>query len=149
MRSKRFEPIRELVANAATDLSRAVGEAARRVADAERQLETLSRFRDEYVRKAAQPNGAMDAVRLQNFRSFLDRLDTARRGQIQAVGAARADYEARRTVWSAKRVEAESLGRAVERFRLEENKVAEQREQRDGDEAALRQLLVFQALESG
>ena len=33
LKSKRFEPIREIVANSATDLSRAMSDAARRVAE--------------------------------------------------------------------------------------------------------------------
>jgi flagellin len=40
-----------------------------------------------------------------------------------------------------KRIEAESLGRAVDRFRKEEQHVADRREQREGDDAALRVLL--------
>ena len=42
------------------------------------------------------------------------------RQHVQQLGAARAEYEARRAQWSEKRIEAESLGRAVERFRQEE-----------------------------
>ena len=37
-RSKRFEPIQEIVASSAQELSRAMGEAARRVAELERQF---------------------------------------------------------------------------------------------------------------
>src|SRR5258708_23723828 len=51
---------------------------------------------------------------------------------------ARAEHETRRAAWSEKRVEAESLSRAVDRFRKEEQHVADRREQREGDDAALR-----------
>ena len=40
-----------------------------------------------------------------------------------------------------KRVEAESLGRAVMKFRKEEQRAFEQREQREGDDAAMRVML--------
>lgn len=138
MKSKRFEPIREIVANSADQLSRAMADAGRRVAELERQLEQLETYRDEYVRKSAQSGGSMDAVRLQNYRAFLDRLNDVLRVHVQKLGVARADYEARRAKWSEKRVEAETLGRAVDRFRREEQQAVERREQRDGDESAMR-----------
>lgn len=138
MKSKRFEPIREVAANSAAALSRAMVEAERRVAELEQQMERLKNYRDEYVRGGAQSVGSMDAVRLQNYRSFLERLSEAMRLHTQSLGLARAEYESRRSQWSAKRVEAESLGRVIDRFRTEERQAAERREQREGDEAAMR-----------
>ncbi|HWJ33797.1 MAG TPA: flagellar export protein FliJ [Steroidobacteraceae bacterium] len=138
MRSKRFEPIQEIASTSATDLSRAMGEAGRRVGDLERQLEQLKTYRDEYVSSSTGSRGTMDAVKLQNYRSFLDRLGEALRQHLTKLDHARAEYEKRRLLWSAKRVEAESLGRVIERFRKEERHAAEQREQREGDDAAMR-----------
>jgi flagellar FliJ protein len=136
-KSKRFEPIQEIASNSADALSRPMADAARKVADLERQLAQLETYRDEYVRNSAVA-GAMDAVRLQNYRSFLDRLGEALRQHVRNLDAARADYERRRLQWSEKRVEAESLGRAVERFRAEEQRAADQRDQRELDDAAIR-----------
>ncbi len=137
-RSKRFEPIRDIASTSATDLSRAMGEAGRRVADLERQLEQLKTYRDEYVKNSIQDDGTMDAVKLQNYRAFLGRLGDAIRQQLTLLDHARAEFENRRLEWSAKRIEAESLGRAIDRFRSEELRDAERREQRDGDDAAMR-----------
>jgi flagellar export protein FliJ len=75
---------------------------------------------------------------LQNYRSFLDRLGEALRQQLKSLEAARSEYERRRALWSEKRIEAERLRRAVDRFRKEEQHVADRREQREGDDAALR-----------
>jgi flagellar FliJ protein len=138
VKSKRFEPIREIASTSAKDLSRAMGEAAKKVADLERQLEQLQTYRDEYVRNSTQSNGAIDAVKLQNYRSFLDRLGEALRQHLKSLEGARAEFERRRAQWSEKRIEAESLNRVVDRFRKEEQHAAERREQRDGDEAAMR-----------
>jgi len=138
MKSKRFEPIQEIASTSAKDLSRAMGEAGRKVADLERQLLQLESYRDEYVRNSTQSGGAIDAVRLQNYRSFLDRLGEAVRQHLKSLDAARAEYEKRRSAWSVKRIEAESLSRVVDRFRKEERYAADAREQRDGDEAATR-----------
>jgi flagellar protein FliJ len=141
MKSKRFEPIQEIASTSAKDLSRAMGEAGRKVTDLERQLEQLQAYRDEYVRNSTQANGAMDAVKLQNYRSFLDRLGEAMRQHLKSLDAARKEFERRRGQWSEKRIEAESLSRVVERFRKEEQHAADQREQREGDDAAMRLVL--------
>ncbi len=138
MKSKRFEPIREIASISANELSRAMADAGRRVADLERQMDQLKSYRDDYVRNSTEGQGAMDAVKLQNYRSFLDRLGDALRQHSKNLDAARAEYEKRRRLWSEKRIEAESLGRVVDRFRKEEQHAEERREQREGDDAALR-----------
>jgi flagellar protein FliJ len=145
MKSKRFEPIREIASSSAKDLSRAMGEAARKVADLERQFEQLQTYRDEYVHNSQSP-AAIDAVKLQNFRSFLDRLGEALRQHLKNLDAARAEYERRRVLWSEKRIEAESLSRVVDRFRKEEQHDADRREQHEGDEAAMRIMLAGRGL---
>ena len=136
-KSKRFEPIQEIAASSAAAFSKSMGEAARKVADLERQLEQLQTYRNEYANPPAS-GAAMDAVKLQNSRAFFDRLGAALRQHIGKLEAARAEYERRRTVWSEKRIEAETLDRAIDRFRRQEQSEADQREQRDGDEAAMR-----------
>jgi flagellar export protein FliJ len=138
MKSKRFEPIQEIASTSATELSRAMGEAGRRVAELERQFEQLKNYRDEYTRSSTEARGTMDAVRLQNYRSFLDRLGEAMRQHVTKLDNAKAEYEKRRLLWSEKRIEAESLSRVIDRFRREEQHVSEQREQREGDDAAMR-----------
>ena len=115
-----------------------MADAGRRVADLERQLEQLERYRAEYLQNSTTAGASMDAVKLQNYRSFLDRLGEAKRQHQKNLEAARAEYEKRRALWSEKRVEAESLGRVVERFRKEERAAEDRREQREGDDAAMR-----------
>src|SRR5450755_1075156 len=137
-KSKRFEPIQEIASTSAKDLSRAMSEAGVKVADLERQLEQLQSYRDEYLRNSTQSTVAIDAVKLQNYRTFLERLGDALRQHMKNLDNARAEYEKRRALWSEKRIEAESLGRVVDRFRKEEQHAADRREQREGDDAALR-----------
>ena len=146
MKSKRFEPSQEIAATSAKDLSRAMSEAARKVADLERKLQQLQDYRNEYTRNSSQPDAAMDAVKLQNYRSFLDRLGEALRQSGKSLEHARADYEKKRALWSEKRVEAESLGRVVERFRKEERHALDKREQHEGDDAAMRVMLAAGSL---
>jgi flagellar protein FliJ len=144
-KSKRFEPIQEIAATSAKELSRAMADAGRKVTELERQLEQLQSYRDEYVRSSTQTAGAIDAVKLQNYRTFLDRLGEALRQHSRNLGDARAEFEKRRALWSEKRIEAESLSRVVDRFRKEEQHAADRHEQREGDDAALRISLAAQA----
>jgi flagellar protein FliJ len=141
MKSKRFEPIQEIAATSANDLSRAMAEAGRKVADMERQLGQLQSYRDEYVRNSTQSAGAIDAVKLQNYRSFLDRLGEALNQHLKSLDTARKEFEKRRAQWSEKRTEAETLNRVIDRFRKEEQYAADGREQREGDDAAMRRML--------
>jgi flagellar export protein FliJ len=143
-KSKRFEPIQEIASNSAKGLAQAMGDAARKVAELERQLGQLQSYRDEYVRNSAQAAGAIDAVKLQNYRMFLDRLGEAVRQHLRNLEIARSEYERRRALWSEKRIEAESLSRVVERFRTDERHAADRREQREGDDAAMRVSLATQ-----
>ncbi|HZE42921.1 MAG TPA: flagellar export protein FliJ [Steroidobacteraceae bacterium] len=141
MKSKRFEPIQDIAATSAKDLSRTMAEAGRKVADLERQLEQLQTYRDEYVRNSTQSTGAIDAVKLQNYRSFLDRLGEALNQHLKSLDIARKEFEKRRAQWSEKRMEAESLNRVIDRFRKEEQYAADGREQREGDDAAMHRML--------
>ena len=120
-KSKRFEPIREIASTSAQDLSRAMAESARKVADLERQLQQLHSYREDYLRNSAPGAQVVDAVKLQNYRTFLDRLGEAVRQQTMLLESAQAEYEKRRVAWSEKRIEAETLGRAVDRFRKEDS----------------------------
>jgi len=137
MTSKRFVPIRDIVASNAQELRVGVSAAERRVVEMEQQLAQLETFRADYLQRA-QTGGLMDTVRLQNNRAFLDRIAEAIRQQQQKLGVARAEYEARRQQWSEKRIEAEALGQAVERLRRNERLVAERRDQQSSDDAGLR-----------
>jgi flagellar protein FliJ len=138
MKSKRFEPIQEIAANSADQLRRAMADAGIKVADLERQLQQLQSYRDEYLRSSAPAAGATDAVKLQNYSTFMDRLGEALRQHLKNLDHARVEYEKRRALWSEKRIEAESLSRVVDRLRKEEQHAADRREQREGDDAALR-----------
>jgi flagellar FliJ protein len=144
MKSKRFEPIREIASNTADSLQQGVADAERHLAEMERQLAQLTSYRSDYVQRSEQSPGSVDAVRLQNFRSFLGRLSEAIRLQGEAVKEARAAYEIKRQQWSVKRVEAEALGKAVERFRLDERRAQDRRDQNEMDDASMRRLAAEQ-----
>lgn len=139
-KSTRFEPIREIASSTADSLRLGVADAERHLAEGERQLLQLQKYRTDYLSQPERSPDSMDTVRLQNLRSFLDRLGDAVRVQTEVVAAARADYEAKRLAWSQKRVEAEALAKVVDRFKLDERRAQEKRDQNESDDASMRRL---------
>ena len=115
-----------------------MADAGLKVTELEGQLEQLQSYRADYLKNAAPATGATNAVKLQNYSAFLDRLGEALRQHSKNLENARAEHERRRALWSEKRIEAESLGRVVERFRKEERHAADRHEQREGDDLAMR-----------
>ena len=71
----------------------------------------------------------------------MNRLGEALSQHLISLDIARKEFDKRRAQWSEKRIESESLNRVVDRFRKEEQQVAERREQREGDDAAMRWML--------
>jgi len=140
LKSKRFEPIRDIASNAAEGLQRAMADAERHLAEMERQLAELTRYRSDYIANPGPTASSVDTVRLLNFRSFLSRLSEAIRLQGEAVEKAKSEYERRHRQWSAKHVEAQVLGKAVERFRQDERLTQDRREQNESDDATMRRL---------
>jgi flagellar protein FliJ len=135
-KSKRIEPIQEIASSRANELGQAVAHAAAQLSETEQQLKQLQGYRDDYMQKSGDPSASMDPVRLQNYRAFLDRLGEAIRQQELAVGAAKSDYELRRQEWSELKVEAEALGRAVDRYKAEERRSQDRLEQNESDDTA-------------
>jgi flagellar FliJ protein len=136
-RSERMQPIKALADTRERNAGAVVAAARRIVEDREKQLEQLRQYRAEYAARAAR-EGAADAVRLQNYHAFIARLADAIRQQEQLVAAAKQDLERKLAEWQERRVEAASLGKAVERIADVEQKAADRREQLDSDERALR-----------
>lgn len=135
-RSERMRPVKQLADSRERDAGRELGEARARVAEHEQQLEQLLRYRDEYLDGGAAGLGTTDTVRLSNRSAFLERLNGAIREQRARLEAARAEADACVEAWRETRVEAEAIGRAVDRFRQDERRAADRREQRQQDDLA-------------
>jgi flagellar FliJ protein len=136
-RSDRMQPIKEMADARERDAGQLVAGAQRLLAEREQQLVQLRQYRADYANRAAR-EGAVDAVRLQNYHAFIARLDDAIRQQQELVAAARQDVERVTSAWQERRVEAASLGKVVDRIAAAERKTADRREQRETDERALR-----------
>ena len=138
-RSDRMQPIKKLADTRERDAGSVVAEAQKKLQECERKLAQLQQYREEYVASNGDLLHTLDTLRMQNYRAFLQRLADAIRQQEQAARAAREDYERKREAWRERRVEAKSLGRAIENLQTEERKEEAHREQIRMDEQAAAQ----------
>lgn len=138
-RSKRMTPVVKVAESREQAAARVLGEARQRLEQQQRKLEELTTYRDQYSLEFQQCSGqGMGVARLQDFRLFLARLNEAIEQQRRLVERCQQDCERRRLQWVATRTRTQALGKVVDRYQREEQRVAERREQRDSDERAQR-----------
>jgi flagellar FliJ protein len=137
-RSRRIGPLHDLARFEERSASRQLADAARELEAQERQLAQLTGFRDEYDRLASATLEGTDPLRLQNYRSFMDRLAEAIRQQEKRTESARAALAGSTETWRGRRIDAEALGAAIKRFSVDERRATGRCEQRDSDEVAQR-----------
>ena len=135
-----MEPIKNLADGREREAGTQVAAARKALEDAEKQLAQLRAYRAEYASRVN--NGAAaDGVRLQNFHAFLGRLTGAIAQQEKVVTASLATLERLTDTWRERRIEAASIGRAVDRMATGERRAADQRTQREDDERSMQRVI--------
>ena len=138
-RSKRMKPVVKVAGERERNAARVLGECRRRLAEQEEKLRQLQVYREDYARQFQDAAGqGLGAARLQDYRSFLARLNEAIRQQQQVVEQQRAECARQQDRWRDTRTHAKALDKVVERYRSEEHRMASRREQHDSDERAAR-----------
>lgn len=138
-RAKRIEPVQELVEDAERRLATSVVAFEKRVKEAETKLQELTGYRLEYQQQFSQRAGrGMGATDLRDYQAFLARLDEAIRQQQVMVQRVQADRDAERQNWQKAAIKAKALDHVVDKWRAEERRVQDRREQRDSDERGQR-----------
>jgi flagellar FliJ protein len=138
-RSQRMEPVKSLADEREREAGAQVAIARRALEDAERQLQQLREYRAEYLARIS--GGAADGVRLQNYHAFLGRLAGAIEQQDKQVTTLLADLERATDAWRERRIEAASIGKAVDKLATGERRAADQRAQREADERAMQRVV--------
>lgn len=126
-RSKRLRPIVELATHAEREASVAMADAETRLSEHARLLSELERYHAEYADRGM--TGSADAVRLQDYRLFMERLEQAIARQRELI--ARLETEARdhRDTWTARRSHRKALDNAAARYAAGETRAADKQEQ--------------------
>ncbi|MEX1826338.1 flagellar export protein FliJ [Luteibacter sp. CQ10] len=129
-RADRLQPVVDLAAEKAEDATRALATHQRALADAEHQLAELRRYRNEY---AEMPAG-IGVAALLNRQQFLQKIDMAIVQQLGEVQRREQALDRARVAWSDARGRAKALDSVTTKYREQERKSQDRREQEQADE---------------
>jgi flagellar FliJ protein len=129
-RADRLQPVVDLAAEKAEEATRALATHQRALAESEHQLVELRRYRNEY---AAMPDG-IGVSALLNRQQFLLKIDMAIVQQLGEVQRREQALERARQGWSDARGRAKALDSVTVKYREQERKSQDRREQEQADE---------------
>lgn len=137
--SERLKPVRRVAETRERNAAKMFGDAQRILKDQESKLEQLKIFRKEYRdRFESAMRTGMSAMQLQEFQSFLSKLEKAIDQQQAIVEDSRQDSSAKKSAWQKKHTRTQAIGKAIERFQKVEVCAEEKKDQKESDEFGLR-----------
>jgi flagellar FliJ protein len=134
-KSKRMEPVTRVADQRERQAAVEMAE-FRRFLDAQQaKLDELNTYRNDYARHFEQAGrGGMDAARMADYRRILARLNDAIAYQEKRLISLHSDYEQVRRRWTDTRTRAAALDKVMERYRSDERREEDRREQGELDE---------------
>jgi flagellar FliJ protein len=129
-RADRLQPVVDLAEEKAEDAVRALATQQRALAESERQLIDLRRYRNEYA--IMPPDIGVSA--LLNRQQFLQKIDMAIVQQLGEVQRREQALERARLHWAEARGRAKALDSVTTKYREQERKSQDRREQEQADE---------------
>jgi flagellar FliJ protein len=129
-RADRLQPVVELAEEKAEEAVRVLAAQQRALAEAENQLVELRKYRNEY---AEMPDGIGIAALL-NRQQFLQKIDMAIVQQLGEVQRREQALEHARLLWTDARGRAKALDSVTTKYREQERKSEDRREQAQADE---------------
>ncbi|MGV7209048.1 flagellar export protein FliJ [Oxalobacteraceae bacterium A2-2] len=135
-----LETLMDLARRETDDAAKRLGVALKAVSDAEDKHKMLVSYRDEYSKRfeAAQAQG-ITPMAYRNFQAFMDKLDTAIRGQLEMVRHAQARSAQEKQAWQTAERKRMSYSALSDRAQAQAMKLEAKRDQKQMDEHAARQ----------
>ena len=133
--SDRFKPVQRIAKSREQKAARKLGSSQRNARDQQARLDELRSYHEEYLTRfhgAAQ--AGISASQLQEYRAFLSKLEAAIKAQEQVVAASQVECSDHKQQWQQKRVRTEALGKVMERFQRDEQRIRDSREQKEQDD---------------
>ncbi|MES9993918.1 MAG: flagellar export protein FliJ [Candidatus Thiodiazotropha sp.] len=138
--SKRLKPVQRFAHSKEQKAARVMGQARKNLKQEEAKLEQLKQYHQEYLTRFQQMAAeGMSATQLQEYRAFLAKLDEAINQQQEVVAASIVSHSSSKRAWKKKHSRTQALNKAVDRFREQEQKVADNREQKESDDLSQRE----------
>lgn len=136
-RSEKLTPITQLASNREQDAAREMGRVQQLILEHENRLLELQAYRDEYLeRMRRMGEDGIDATRLNDYRNFIRKLDEAISFQARQIEQCRSQLTVKQQQWQALRSQSKALDKVVDRYRSEEQRLRDRREQQESDERA-------------
>ncbi|MGN2242670.1 flagellar export protein FliJ [Frateuria sp. GZRR33] len=131
-RADRLQPAADQAKQRSDDAVLKLAEQQQRLAKAERQLMELRGYRQEY---ASPPGvGGLTATALMNRQHFVERIDRAIDQQVLEIERQRRLLDQIRGLWRDAHAREAALDNVIDRYREQDRKAEERREQNDIDE---------------
>ena len=142
-RSKRMQSVADIANIKEKNAARLLGQKQGFLSEQRTRLQELISYREEYARQfQSQGQLGFDARRLNEYRSFLGKLNQAIVQQRDRINLAQGDCHVCQQSWVDSRVSSKAMDKVVDRFRLDENRKKELQEQKELDERAMQLGLV-------
>jgi flagellar protein FliJ len=138
-KSQRIKTIIEIKSAQEKKSLEALGASQRKLLAAQAQVENLKNYQQEYQGRFNQlGGGGISVLKLQEFRSFMDKLDRAISGQEQSLRECEIDLMTKRKTWEAMHHRTQSLQKVCNSALAAEIKQESRLEQLEQDERASR-----------
>lgn len=138
--SKRLRPVQRVSESNEQAAARVMGIAQAALKAQETRLAELQTYLKDYqAQLVREEKQAVSADRLAEYHGFIARLNQIIARQQLKVNEACVAYEVRRRQWLVAHQRCLSLDKAAERYRQDEHREADRREQRETDERGTRQ----------
>ena len=130
-----LQPVMDLARNNVDAATARLGQAMQRLMDADRKLQTLLQYREEYQAKFRDSaTSGIDTTHWRTFHLFLAKLDAGVEGARAQADAARETAKRAQADWQDQQRKLKAYGVLAERHEREQQIVTARREQRETDE---------------
>ncbi|MCU7918524.1 MAG: flagellar export protein FliJ [Candidatus Thiodiazotropha sp. (ex Epidulcina cf. delphinae)] len=133
--TKRLRPVQRVAHSKEQTAARNMGEARKHLEQEEAKLLQLKRYHQEYLERFQQmAKEGIGSNQLQEYRTFLAKLDEAIQQQQDVVAASMVSHSSSKNNWKQKHTRTQALNKVVDRYRRQEIQSADRREQKESDE---------------
>ncbi len=136
-RSERLAPVSKVAEKRERDAVKVMSDCQRAVDEHEKRLIELNNYRDEYSKRMqAAGREGIDPSKLNDYITFIRKLDDAIAFQKKEIEKSKRIYELKKSEWMALRTRSQALDKVVDKYKQEEQQVKDRREQKESDERA-------------
>ncbi|MCO6412074.1 MAG: flagellar export protein FliJ [Thiogranum sp.] len=134
-----MQPVQRVAQSREQAAMRKLGQSQQYLDEQCRKLDELRAYREQYTREFEScGGGGLGAMRLQDYRVFLGRLNEAVRQQEAIIAKCQSQHEKNRQLWLETRGRAQAIENVVQGYCREERRQMDRKEQREQDEHAQR-----------